>query len=409
MEKILYDKINQALRLLSEVVGYVESQNAVSELRPSFLHVIGGKKASENLENKIENKFCQISASPPKEDFANMAEYRYKKLKITKRADGRWWTRITRNGVEKSIYGHSIDEVKRGIDKAIKFFSSEKKAAEELPTFTLFSWLNFWNDTYKKPYNRTDSITPQMKKHIFGVAKDKPLDKVTTIELQLLLNKIESTRTRQAVANILKGAFDVAYKTKVIKDDVTTALVKVVHHKKKGEALTKAEENKFLSDIKGFYLENLFKFYILSGTRRSEALRLNSADINWQDKTLKIHGTKTDSSEREIPLFHKLGQLIRTLTPDKDGFYFNFVHEDTVTQTFKKFVPTHKLHDLRHTFATRCLEAGVDMKTVQVWLGHSDFDTTANTYSHVQKEHENKQAFRLNSYLDTDFDTDFKK
>ncbi|MGN0796227.1 MAG: tyrosine-type recombinase/integrase [Christensenellales bacterium] len=348
-----------------------------------------------NIENSIKNY-------QSREDTLG---YKYKTVTIVKRKDGRWFTRIMRNGIQKCLYGHDPKEVKRKVDKALKELMLETEEQQKSKKFSFFEWLNFWNDTYKKPYNRTDSITPQIKKHIFGVMKDKPLDKVTTIELQLLLNKIESTRTRQAVSNIIRGAFDVALKTKIIKDDPSTALIKVVHHSKKGEALTRAEEKKFLSDIRGHYLENLYRFYLLSGCRRGEALSLNVRDVDFSEKTVKINGTKTQSAEREIPLFTKLEALLRSLQPDKDGFYFSNVHEDTVTQTFKKFCPTHKLHDLRHTFATRCLEAGVNMKTVQTWLGHSDFETTANTYSHAQKDFQKEQAVRLNSFFDTNFDT----
>lgn len=53
------------------------------------------------------------------------------------------------------------------------------------------------------------------------------------------------------------------------------------------------------------------------------------------------------------------------------------------TSKFKDFCPEHKLHDLRHTFATRCIESGVSMKVVQTWLGHARLDTTASIYTHL--------------------------
>lgn len=408
MEKFIYDLISEAAvlaekqtLLLNRIIGIVDIGPTVATLRRNSFRIVGGKAVNAkgpdaNIENLTKNS-CSSSFVPEQED---TMEYKYKGISIRKRSDGRWEARKMIDGVRKTVYGHDVKEVKRKILTMLDEFKEDKKKQ----TYSFFSWLNFWNDTYKKPYNRTDSITPQIKKHIFGAMKDKPLDKVSTIELQLLLNKIESTRTRQAVSNIIRGAFDVALKTKVIKDDPSTALIKVVHHSKKGEALTRAEEKKFLSDIRGHYLENLYRFYLLSGCRRGEALSLNVRDVDFSEKTVKINGTKTQSAEREIPLFTKLEALLRSLQPDKDGFYFSNVHEDTVTQTFKKFCPTHKLHDLRHTFATRCLEAGVNMKTVQTWLGHSDFETTANTYSHAQKDFQKEQAVRLNSFFDDNFD-----
>ena len=57
------------------------------------------------------------------------------------------------------------------------------------------------------------------------------------------------------------------------------------------------------------------------------------------------------------------------------------------------------VHELRHTFATRCLEAGVDMKTLQTFLGHADYKLTANTYSHVLRQTKNNQILKYNTYL----------
>lgn len=57
------------------------------------------------------------------------------------------------------------------------------------------------------------------------------------------------------------------------------------------------------------------------------------------------------------------------------------------------------VHQLRHMFATRCLEAGVDMKTLQVFLGHSDYKVTANIYSHVLAQTKNNQILKYNTYI----------
>lgn len=57
------------------------------------------------------------------------------------------------------------------------------------------------------------------------------------------------------------------------------------------------------------------------------------------------------------------------------------------------------VHELRHTFATRCLESGIDMKTLQTLLGHADYSLTANTYSHVLRQTQNNQMLKFNTYL----------
>lgn len=67
------------------------------------------------------------------------------------------------------------------------------------------------------------------------------------------------------------------------------------------------------------------------------------------------------------------------------------------------------VHELRHTFATRCLECGIDMKIVQTLLGHADYSLTANTYSHVLKDIENMQLLKYNTYIKDTIKNNLKK
>ena len=57
------------------------------------------------------------------------------------------------------------------------------------------------------------------------------------------------------------------------------------------------------------------------------------------------------------------------------------------------------VHSLRHTFATRMLERGESLKTVQVLLGHADIATTGNTYAHVMPEVKVAAGVNMNGLL----------
>ena len=66
----------------------------------------------------------------------------------------------------------------------------------------------------------------------------------------------------------------------------------------------------------------------------------------------------------------------------------NIIRPDYVTKTFLKLLKRKNLkiirfHDLRHTCASILLKNGANMKEIQVWLGHSNYHTTANLYAHL--------------------------
>lgn len=81
----------------------------------------------------------------------------------------------------------------------------------------------------------------------------------------------------------------------------------------------------------------------------------------------------------------------------------DLITPDYITGAFKTFLAKHELreirfHDLRHTCASLLLNKGkhegITLKDIQVWLGHSDFSTTANTYSHLDAT---SKSFSLNA------------
>ncbi len=139
----------------------------------------------------------------------------------------------------------------------------------------------------------------------------------------------------------------------------------------------------------------MFEFYIYSGCRRSEALALTWDDIDMIGKKIIISGTKTEASERVLPMSKPLLEIMKKLSQTATtNKVFNY-SADYVSKQFKKYCPKHKLHDLRHTFATICLESGVSIRVVQKWLGHTSIDTTARIYTHVIDEFQRKEAEKI--------------
>lgn len=110
-----------------------------------------------------------------------------------------------------------------------------------------------------------------------------------------------------------------------------------------------------------------------------------------------IDAPKTKSSNREIPLSKDLIAIIKPLYKIVNPSYYVLTNEEKPTEprTYRSFyknymeelgMPYLKFHGLRHTFATRCINAKIDIKTVSVILGHSNISTTLNTYVHPNLE-----------------------
>lgn len=137
-------------------------------------------------------------------------------------------------------------------------------------------------------------------------------------------------------------------------------------------------------------------------------ITLNHIITQSNRKLIIRYKTKTKSSKRTLPLepiveFFLL-KLIERQEKDKelceDSYNqeyleyicadkcVKFIRLDYVTETFLKLLKKKKLkiirfHDLRHTCASILLKNGAKMKEIQTWLGHSNYNTTANLYAHL--------------------------
>lgn len=154
----------------------------------------------------------------------------------------------------------------------------------------------------------------------------------------------------------------------------------------------------------------LAMFMLYAGLRRGEVLALRWDDIDLtagfihvrhalqvQDdgNVFNISAPKTKSSVRDIPILPMLRTVIAGL-PRTDPLLFPgfatrsiFQHSfDTYVTAMQQYLSgfTFRAHDLRHTFASLCYEAGVDIKTTQALLGHASTKTTMEIYTHLSSE-----------------------
>ncbi len=131
-----------------------------------------------------------------------------------------------------------------------------------------------------------------------------------------------------------------------------------------------------------------------SGARVGEARKICWGYIDFEKNLLTIPGEKTENAPRIVPMtagFRALVERIHgTGMPANDAPVFRMQNALGSLATACKVVgvPHMTHHDLRHLFATTCIEAGVDIPTVANWLGHADGGALAmKTYGHIRPEH----------------------
>lgn len=183
------------------------------------------------------------------------------------------------------------------------------------------------------------------------------------------------------------------------------------------------------------------------GFRRSEVLGLKWDAIDFENKVIyvrhkvvetqldgkryihKSDKMKTKTSNRTLPLLPQAEELLlkkkeeiqrnkEILGKTYDKRYYDYVCVDNIgrlilpnrlTHTFIRIIKKNKLrhirfHDLRHSCASIMLKNGVPMKNIQEWLGHADFGTTANIYSHLDyttKQNSANTISNVFSFLET--------
>lgn len=246
-------------------------------------------------------------------------------------------------------------------------------------------WLYEWLEVYKKPYLKPHSIVEIelcIKKYMPDYILNSPLSEITPHDINKALLCVPTSRMRVYTFDIYNASLELAYKYGYIERNPVSLCQKPKHKRNVGQALTPDELKLFILNIQKTPLRKLFMFYLYTGCRRSEALFVKWSDIDLEKKVIRIRGTKTDSSDRTVPIVPELYNELRLTPKSNDGLLFHYT-ATYVSRTFHKICPSHKLHDLRHTFATRCLECGINLKVVQKWLGHTRLDTTANIYVHT--------------------------
>lgn len=252
---------------------------------------------------------------------------------------------------------------------------------------TLGEWLVYWFEVYKKPIlskSSIENIERVIRLHLPEELKAEKLKDLHPADIDEALVAIRSTRMRKYSFHVLNNSLNKAYRLDLIKEDIMKKAEAVRHRQKQSRPLTHEEQAEFIKAIEKSPQRELFLFYLYTGVRRTEALRLEWRDIDFQRKTIHIRGTKSATSDRVLYLIPEVEELLQRqrakALPGERVFPWSCGYID---QVFKRLCPNHHLHDLRHTFITRCAESGININVAQSLAGHSDIKVTLQVYTHV--------------------------
>lgn len=230
--------------------------------------------------------------------------------------------------------------------------------------------------------------------------------------------KTLSYSTVKVIKSFVNRCLQFAHKTNLINHKVQIDIILKKNDLKKVEALTRPEQEKiekYITDNKKYYSYGvLLSLYM--GLRIGELLSLRWENVDLKNNKILIKETtckvpcnhkmieivdvpKTSSSLREIPISSVVKKLLKELKSYQGGNsdYVisrkngNKVDMRTYQDSFSRLlnrvgVKHYGFHSLRHTFASRCLEMKIDIKTISELMGHANPTITLNRYVHTSEE-----------------------
>lgn len=307
---------------------------------------------------------------------------------------------------------------------------------------TVDAWYRYWIDNVKGNnirYNTRRGYNDRYEKNIKPLIGDMLLKDVKPLHCQDVLNQMADgymNSTIQRTRTVLWVLLDSAVENELLLKNPVTKSVRCKSGKesKDKRVLTMEEQCLFLRVAKDTDNYNQYALILQTGLRVGEMTALKWSDIDFEKRILHVRRTmeyvysdkrwrsgdpKSRSGARDIPLTNEAvcilkrqKEKIKGLNWDSTefpGFVFlnqdgepakrSSYNKDLYMLAGKAEIEPFSVHTLRHTFATRCIEAGMKPKTLQTILGHADIGTTMNMYVHITEEERSREICMIEDAL----------
>lgn len=302
-----------------------------------------------------------------------------------------------------------------------------------------------WADTYLNIY-----LKPRIKKHTYYIylsilnnhilpffnkyeIEDIKVQDIN-IFINILLNKSNKNGEKLNASTInliiifLKSIFKEAFESEIISKNPIIRIKTLPIIQKEITVLSKQDQNKLvdyciLNIDDSRYLGIILTLY--TGLRIGELLGLTWKNIDLRERIIKITqilskinnqyeitSPKTSSSIRFIPISNQLEMFLRLEKNKKlSEFVISYHNKHCLIRSYQYFfsmvlkklnIKYVNFHVLRHTFATRCLEIGIDIKTISEIMGHKNATITLNRYSHSTIKTKRKALNQLSKSINVE-------
>lgn len=300
-------------------------------------------------------------------------------------------------------------------------------------------WLTEWLENFVKPTakQRTyERYTDIINQHIIGELGDYEMNMLTPLVLQhftmrllksgnLITGKGLSTSYVNTIVTVIQNSLRTAYAAGQLDEYCADKIKRPKNVEKKVVCFTDVEQKKIEDFVLNSGKPRLFGIVIClyTGVRVGELLALEWTDVDFERGTICVDkcvrdkfdegkmlrmsdSPKTAQSIRLIPLPKQLKPWLKTMYRQSTSKYVieSSMGEPVYVRAYQRSferclnklnIPHRGFHALRHTFATRALECGMDIKTLAEILGHKNASVTLSRYVHSMLSHKREMMNNL--------------